>query len=359
MSGGHRVADVFEGVRRHLLGRWLRAALIWGAVVGLLVLLTAWLLAGADGWSRGTPGPLLLDAGLLLLAGAGVWGLRHLGRRWLWERRVAGSMEKAAGLGGGTVAGTLEMGRAVPPGVSESLAALAERGVARRLDLPRDRLSGPLGADARRWSRRGWRTLAVVGPLVIAAGVLSPGRALSAWLGLGTPLRLLARPVLPALGVEPGDAEVLRGSDVEVRVVAAGRGKVSLHWQAAGDVARTDAAPVSADHARFTLRDIRAPVEYWVGAPDGIRTRTYRITPVDPLFVSDVTVEVSFPPYTGRPPEEYHGDVPPLTAPEGTRIRIGGRASRPLGRARLVGPGGGTALALAVDGPAFEATWRP
>lgn len=359
MSPLPSVSEVFVRVRTHLVRRTRHTAMLWAVVGGLAVLLTAWLLAGAEGWATGTWGPLLLDLALLLMAGGAWWGVRRLRRHWLSERRVAGSMEEAAGMGQGTVLGALEIGRDLPPGVSGSLARVAEQGVARGLGLPEDELAGRLAGDVSRWSRRGFRTLAVLAPAVAVLLILTPGRTITAWSGLGTPFRLLAAPVLPALEVRPGDVEVLRGEDVEIRVGAPGRAEVELHWQAAGDVARTTVEPVSGEAARFTLEAVRAPVEYHVRAADGARSGTYRVTPVDPLLVSDVTVELVFPDYTARAPEEYEGDPPPLTVPVGTRLRIEGRASRSLATARLVDGDGEEAVEMVVEGPLFRSTWRP
>ena len=71
-----------------------------------------------------------------------------------------------------------------------------------------------------------------------------------------------------------------------------------------------------------------------------------------------------FPPHTGRLPEGYRGDVPSLEIPTGSRIRIRGRASRPLTAASLVrvledGSDGGTATTFQVDGSSFDGDWIP
>lgn len=155
MSPLPSVPDVFARVKGHLVRRMRRTAVLWAVVGGLAILLVAWLLAGADGWSTGTWAPLLLDLALVALVGGAWWGLRRLGRGWLSERRVAGSMEEAAGIGRGTVLGVLEIDRELPPGVSGSLARVAEQGVARGLRLPDETLAGRLDGDVSRWKGRG------------------------------------------------------------------------------------------------------------------------------------------------------------------------------------------------------------
>lgn len=352
-------AEVFGRVRRGLVARVRRVALLWAGVGSLLVLLAAWVLAGSDGWPTGTVVPLVLDACFLLALGGIAWGTRHRIRHSLTERRVAGSMEWAAGLGRGTLVGALELGRSAPPGVSSSLVATAMDRVARGLDLPDDRLQGRVGTAVGRSTRTAAKTLAAAAILVSLTAATAPSRARTAWLGLATPFRSLASPVLPDLLVYPGDAEVPRGDDVVVTVEAPGRGRVELHRQASGDVAHTEVAVVREGVARFTLHDVRVPVEYSVLAPDGADRGPFRIDPVDALFVNDVRLDLEFPPHTYRPPEEYRGDVPPLVVPVGTRFEIEGRASRALGEARLVDIDGTSVLDLGIEGLAFGATWVP
>ncbi|MCH7562883.1 MAG: hypothetical protein IH968_03565, partial [Gemmatimonadetes bacterium] len=192
-----------------------------------------------------------------------------------------------------------------------------------------------------------------------------PSRTVQAWGGLLHPFSLLPRPVLPPLSVIPGSTEVLRGAAVAVQVRAPGRETVSLHWQAAGDIARSETRAITAgDVAGFAFPAVSVELEYWAEAPDGARSELYTITPVDPLLVSDVRVSLSFPPHTGRFPEEYRGDVPPLEIPIGSRIRITGRASRPLAAASLVriradGSDGVAATTFQVEGATFDADWTP
>jgi hypothetical protein len=350
---------VFQRVRSGLVVRLRRVALLWAGAGCLVTLLAAWIFAGKDGWPTGTWVPLVLDACLILaLVGIG-WEANHRIRSRFTERKIAGAMEGAAGLGSGTLVGALELERFSPPGVSASLVATAMDRVARGLDLPEDHLQGRMGISVRGATRRAAWTLVSMAVLVSLTAVTAPERSRAAWLGLARPFRTLSTPVLPDLVVEPGDAEVPRGEDVVVTVNAFGRSRVELRHQADGDVPYTDGAAVRDGIARFTLRDVRVAVEYDVTAPDGVRVGPFRIVPVDPLFVNDVRLDLTFPPHTNRPPEEYRGSTPPLAVPVGTRFEIEGRASRPLGEARLVDAGGARVLDLDIEGPAFGATWTP
>ena len=337
---------------RLAFGLWLGAG-----VTGILIL--AWLVAAPDGWRQGTAMPLIID---LALVGLGVlaWtAYRRIGTLWLREPNLTASMEESAGLARGVLQGSLELARALPPGVSSALAFQAAEAALTDLKGPRPRLAGRLAAEAARWTRRATMGLALLVPTVALLTVVSPSRSFAAWSGLARPFSLLAGPTLPPLEVTPGTAEVLRGADVPLTVTAPGRTTVTVHWQAAGDVALEERLDVVADRAGLVLRTVTARTEYWVEAPDGARSPSYELQPVDPLLVSEVIVSLTFPPHTGRSPEEYGADIPPLDIPVGSRFAIQGRASRPLSSAGLDGPQGEEELRLAVSGRDFEGNWIP
>jgi hypothetical protein len=143
-----------------------------------------------------------------------------------------------------------------------------------------------------------------------------------------------------------------------VRVEAAFRDRVSLRWQAAGDVVRTVEIPIEGGVGEHPFPEVTAALTYSLRAPDGAETREYLITPVDPLFVSDVTVRVDFPGYVDRPPEEFRGEVPPLVLPVGSSLSFEGRASRPLSEAALEF-GTEDARVLTIDGNVFSGSFTP
>lgn len=359
MRSGERVGDVVLRVRRGLARRaWGAAAMAAAAALGL-VLLVAWALAGDAGWRQGTAWPLTLDLALLLGLAAGGWWIHRRLRSWLGEASLASSMEHAAGLPSGAVLGSLELARELPAGVSSSLASRGETNVMSRLAAAEERLEGRLGGEIGQWARRARNGMVILAPLVVMVAILWPDRTATAWRGLGQPVQLLAGPVLPSLEVRPGDVEVERGADVDVTVRAPFRDSVTLHWQASGDVPRSTAAPVAADSgAAFQVRDVRTPVLYHVTSQDGARSPSYRIVPMDPLMVTDVTLRLDYPVHTGRPADEYRGDVPPLTVPAGTRVEVEGSASHVLEEAVLT-EATGDAMALDVEGAEFRGSWVP
>jgi len=355
-----QLSDRVSEVRDHLRRRAALALVPW-AVAGIAwVLILAWIAAGSDGWRQGSNAPAVLDALVLVWIAVGVVVLWTGARRWFAEIPLARAIERAAGLDAGTVRGSLELSRQLPAGVSGSLAEHAVLATAHDLQgRAEEELSGDLGKTVALWTRRGLITASVSFLALVALGLSMPGRAAHVWAGVSAPLSTMADPVLPAIVVMPGNIEVMRGTDVAVRVQAEGRTEIAISWQAAGDVARSRLIPVDAGSATHVFEAVSATIEYRVELPDGSGSETYRIVPIDPLFVSDLVVEVTYPPHTGIPPDEFRGDPPPLRLPVGSRVDIEGSASRPLSSVALLDSIGEAALTLEVAGSDFAASWTP
>lgn len=358
------VRSVYDSVRGYLVRRVGLAAALWVVVPVAVALVFAWVLSGGSGWRQGSWTPLVLDIMVLVGAGAMVWYWIRGRGRWLAEARVASTIEDSAGLARGVVLGSLELARSIPHGVSQALAHQAEGSVARRLTGSRAGLAGALREESGRWIRRGMGTLAVMGIAVVAAAVLTPERSRVAWAGLATPFKVMAQPYLPPLVVEPGNVEILRGESLLIEVEAPGRTEITLHSRAAGDVPRSATRDAIDTRTSFAFPAVMVELEYWATAPDGASSERYTVTPVDPLFLADLTVELTFPPHSGRFAEEYRGATPPLTIPVGTRIHVDGRVSRPLGGAMLVladeeASGQPLEVPLEVAGASFVGDWRP
>ena len=148
--------------------------------------------------------------------------------------------------------------------------------------------------------RRGAGALTAVVVLLVALTSLEPARTRGALAGMASPFETALDPVLPPLRVQPGDLEVMRGSDVELAISAVGRLQVEVLWQASGDIARRSPVAVTDGEATHVFRTVSAPIVFHVRGDDGSRTDEYRIEPIDPLFVSDLVVRVSYPPHTGK-----------------------------------------------------------
>ena len=371
------VVRIVEGVRTYLLGRARLTLGLWlgAALAGALAL--AWVAVAPEGWRQGTSAPLLID---LLVVGlfTSVWLVyRRLAGSWLGERNLASSIEQEVGMAPGVLRGSLELARTLPPGVSSRLADRAAQNALAHLRGANRDLAGRMTHEVGRWMRRGGLGLILLMPLVVVLTVVAPGRSVMAWAGLARPFELMARPTLPALVVTPGTVEVPRGSDLPMDVSAPGRTTVTVHWQAAGDVALEEMIQLDGDRGSFVFRSVTARTDYWVEAPDGAMSPRYELQPVDPLLVGDLIVRISFPLHTGRSPEEYGIVVPPLRIPVGSVFSFEGQASRALLSAGLerIGAGpearleaGAEAEAVAeaqagaqisVNGRSFEGRWRP
>lgn len=354
-----RVSERHAAVRSALVARLGRIGL-WStvAIVGA-GLAVSWVVVGPDGWRAPTTVPLLLD--LCILAGAaGVWLLvRRLRAGYLGEREVSGALERSSGLGPGEVQGALELERGRAEGLSEPLARRHARHVAGRLSGPVADLSGDLGGRLGRWERRAGLTAAAAVLLVTGLVAVSPARAGTAWGGMTRAVSIWSGPSLPALAVTPGDVDVRRGEDVDVDISAELRDRVVLRWQEAGDVARETVLSVGPDgDAGHRFEAVSAEIRYSVVAPDGAESGPWVVTPVDPLFVADVRVRLEYPAYMDRGAEELRGEIDLVVAPEGTRIVVSGRGSRPMSRARLVADAD-RSLDLEVEEAAFEGGFQP
>jgi hypothetical protein len=357
---GRELSERIGAVQGYLRRRAAVAAGLWGTAGLVLFFLAAWLAVGAEGWRPGSNVPALIDLLVVAWVVGGILAFRRAASRWFGEVALARSIERAAGLDDGVVRGSLEITRTLPVGVSP---ALADRAVAKTVmgfgGRTADELSGDLGRSVNVWTRRGMVAAAVAGVAIVALAVASPSRTANAWSGVSSPVRTMLDPVLAPIVVRPGTIEVMRGTDVRVDIEALGRLEVDLLWQAAGDVARTTPLEVGEGIASHVFEAVSAEIEYSVRAADGASTATFRIVPVDPLFVSDLVIAVEYPAYTEIAPDEYRGDPPPLRLPAGSRLTIEGLASRPLSVAALLDSTGATALDLAVEGTTFSGAWTP
>lgn len=320
------------------------------------ILLLAWLLSLATNITHRIP--LALDALALALAAAIAFVAVRTWIRRITNRSVAASAESQFGFAEGELQGVLEMSDAAPAGTSRALLRHAEQGLAGQLagHAPQD-LAGGLGVQTR--SRR-LRALGTAGALCGAVLVLAfaaPERSRASWSPLLRPVATISASALPPLDVQPGNVSVPRGASVNVGIAANQRDAVVLYWRERGDVLHEESLPVRAARATGSITDVDAPVRYWVRAPDGAVSDTFTITPIDPLLVSALTIDVVYPAYLQRTAEHFDKDVPPLELPLGTELRIHGRSTRPLSAASL--DKDGEQIPLSISGSSFSATWAP
>lgn len=320
------------------------------------VLLVAWVLSLSTDIAHSLP--LFLDAFAVALAVAiGVIAMRRWVRR-VTDRAVAASAETQFGFAEGELQGVLEMKDAAPAGTSSALLRRSERQLALKLggSAP-SMIAGVLGQETR---ARRLRTLTLAAGLCAVVALLAfaaPERSRASWSPLLRPVATIAATALPPLQVEPGDASVPRGGEVAVQVRAPQRSGVMLYWRAQGDVLHEEALAMVDATATARIPSIDAAVRYWVRAPDGATSDTFLITPIDPLLISALSIDVIYPSYLERPPEHFDKDVPPLELPQGTQLRIRGRSTLPLNGVRLEREA--ESVTLAIEGSTFEGSFRP
>lgn len=358
-----------SGSLRAIIGA-ARAAVLRDATVATIaavfmvapaVLLTAYVIGLATDLTHKLP--LVLDVAAVMLAIAiAVLGVR----RWIarvTEKEVAGSAEQQFGLAEGELRSVLEMHDSAPAGTSEALLRRAERDLASRLggSQPHD-VAGALGQHTRRRQMRVLSAGGALCALVALVAFTSPERSRASWSPLLRPVATIAESALPALQVLPGNASVARGTTVDVQINARDRESVTLFWREHGDVLHEQPLPVLDASALAQITDVDAPVRYWVQSPDGAVTDTFTITPVDPLLVSALSVDVLYPAYLRRPAEHFEKDVPPLELPAGSELRIRGRSTRPLRAATIAYEDENAAAhvtSLSVTANSFAGTLRP
>lgn len=359
--GFERLAAACAAARARVAGTAAASAVTLGAA--LILVLSLLPVSAREG--RGSLVPLVLA----FVLWAGLAGLVWIARRvWhaLHPQGVAEEADVAAGLGAGDVRSAIEL---------EGVEAAAGAGLAA---LHRTRVSEALGRAASRgllpvtgpgWKRRIRRSGVAVALMLLAisvAALLRPEPTFSAAAALGAPWRTAFPAPLPPLGVT-GATGVPRGDAAAVSISAAGRGRVDLVWRAAGRAPERILLEVSAaGSAQGRTAPIISPTAVWAEDAEGFSSDTLRVRPLEPLLVQDLQLTVEFPAYLGRGSERYRGRIPPLVAPEGTRLRLSGETNLPLDAGALAWePGdGGTGEAAAripleIAGSQFAVSWVP
>ncbi|MEX2611508.1 MAG: hypothetical protein WEA24_16415, partial [Gemmatimonadota bacterium] len=355
--GTDLLAHVQAAVRRLRRDGAAGAVALALAVLPLL-LVVGWLVADVRLWSSPGPVPLLLWGAAAAGAAALVFVARRRDAERFTEARVAREAERRFTLPEGAVHGILELQRTLPRGTSAALYRHAAGAVAARLEGGGE-LTGELGRRALRRRRIGFGALGTLALMVVGLALASPQRARAGWSPLLHPVSHMVPLPLPELVVAPGNAEVPRGEPLEVRVAAAGRSAVTLHWRAEGDVPGSVVLAVRGDAAVGTLPPVDAATVYRVAAPDGARSAEFEAVPIDPLLVADLEIRVVYPAYLEREADHWGADVPALEIPAGTRLELSGRATRPLAAVELVSAADGPTVRVPVDGASFAGGWTP
>jgi len=321
-----RIEAIVRTTGRHIV---LWRAAIGGLALVVLLAVAAWL---PYAWLQeaGSPIPMLFAVGSMAAAGlAGLIAGRSVSMHRL--HAMAEQAERAAGLARGELVGALELGGEADLD-SPDLASLHRRRVADALCGKGPRALMPESFEALR------RVRSVVLPgLAAAVGALTMGSAAGPSAGtdaataLTRPWTVSFPPPPPPLRLEPAGGHVLRGESFPIRIMAAGRRRVTLGQAGSGIPAVREELTVEMEVAVGVIGPVDDPTRYWAEDDRGATTDTFLVVPVDPLTITDLEVGLTYPSYLRRPAETIGGPVRALTVPVGTVMDIRARMNHPVG----------------------------
>ncbi len=349
---------------RSSAGALRRLASLVAAALGVATLGVAFVLATLTPIGSGVrlPAVLLLVLGLAALAIV-LLRIRRKARAELSLDALTAEAERATGLRDGELRAAFELGP-VKPGESGEL-ALAHR---RRVSLE---VAGRAPSDLFPSSNTRWRRGIVVGALAASAAIglvvlsvlVRPvPTALAARLWAAPWRALAAVPVSELRVLAP--ASVPRGEAAPLRISAQGRPTVMLFEHAAGEPPRSrdlDLDPVSGV-VEVRSEPIRVRTRLWAEDLAGRASEVIEISPVDPLLLRDLALDLAYPAYLRRPSERLERPFSTLAIPEGTTVHVRGAANGPLSAVTLAPPGdrpGDSLVSFTVDGESFDGGFRP
>ena len=151
------------------------------------------------------------------------------------------------------------------------------------------------------------------------------------------PLTAFARPSRTRIALTPGDAEVVKGTDLALQLRFEGVRPPSAHlkWRdPEGTLWQEEELALDADSLRYLFKQVQRPFAYQVEAGEG-RTPVYQVQVIAPPVVQRLRLEYHYPAYSGLPvrSDEENGDISGLA---GTQVLLELEASQPLATAELV-----------------------
>jgi len=344
--GYERILAAIRRARQALgRARMARAAgrilMVGGAVVVALALLDN--LFRLPAWARI----------VLLPGGAAVWGIatvlevRRLLRADASDDAVAVRIEQSSGVSDNSLINALQLGREKPAGglagaivqsvVTKGAAVAGRVRPSRVVDLRRVRRSLLLGAVA---------VLAVV-----AYAAVFGDHFRNAVARYARPTAFVPPVSSTLLEVSPGDAAVMRGEDLTVRIERVDPLPSTARILAGRD-GDLEPSEMRFDGRSFSFRyeSVDAPFEYRVEANDA-STRIHRVSVIDPPAVKRLDLTYRYPDYLGLPERKVEDAGGEIRAIVGTRVLVTAAFNQPIRSARLqVGDGRAAGMLLAGDG---------
>jgi hypothetical protein len=299
----------------------------------------------------------LLVTGALSLAAAGAW----LVARPMVERislaRIARMVETHCPDLGNILIGGLQLASADTPSPALAAAALGQAaGCSARLDPG-------VTVDRRRMARLGRAALGACALLLLAFAA-SPARMASAFQRLLTPGRFVPRVgSVRILDVQPGDATLLAGSELAVRVLVESaeshRHPAGWIFHQGGGSPEVRRRMESGDGRTYVhvIRSVDRNLRYRVEIGD-TQSGYYRLTVLERPAVTRIDLTYRYPKFTGKEDERLENvGNREIRVPEGTEVRVDAHTNRPMAQA-YVDFGDGTKADMEVSGGEVSATFR-
>lgn len=239
--------------------------------------------------------------------------------------------------------------RGLREGVSEDMARAAISGVEE--NLKRERAEAwfsytSLKSHAKRFAM----ALSVLG----MTAVFPPYLFQSGWSRL---LYGLDREIVRHMKISPEGGKVPLGAPVTVTVELLEASPSVPHlWVRSGADWQEAVGSGGPFHYRYELAAIVEPTEYKAAWRD-LESRTFTLIPVDFPRLSDFSVTLKFPPYTGEKPVTI-GEEPQIHAYRGTDVEIAARATKNLESAEILSREGLRYPVAVSGGRAVRATFK-
>jgi hypothetical protein len=177
--------------------------------------------------------------------------------------------------------------------------------------------------------------------------------------------RDFAPPPRYRFSVSPGNAEIVKGTNVDVRIKVITLAPAITRGPDELTIVRRQEDQESADEInvwpdsggvyRATFQTVRSTTEYYARLSDAESER-FKLTVLDRPIIRSFRIRLESPAYAKIPvklQDEFIGDV---TALFGTRITVNGSASKPLQQAELLF-GDSTKISLTVHGEKFSSSF--
>ncbi len=193
-------------------------------------------------------------------------------------------------------------------------------------------------------------------------GLLAPAAFTGAVHRLFSPTETFAPPAPFSLLVAPGDAEIVRGSDLTVEVRARGRAlpREATLWLGRPGEDRTTAVRLLADSSgtfRHTATNLRESLRYRVEA-SGVETDWFTATVVVRPAVQALRITATPPRYTRLAPQRLAPNVGDVTGLPGTTVSVEAEVGGAPVDSAFVVFDDGEAVPLTLDGTAATGSFR-